>query len=49
MPTATVVPKLIPPRDHPFFDPKTGQLTDLWYEYLKSIDTLLRALRLEIP
>ena len=61
MPTATTVPKLLPPRDHALFDPRTGQLThdlfdprtgqlnDIWYEYLKSIDALVRALRLEIP
>ena len=49
MPTATQPPKLLPPRDFPILDPKTGQLTDVWHEYLKSIDALLRALRLEIP
>jgi hypothetical protein len=49
MATATQVPKLLPPRDFPVLDPRTGQMTEVWYEYLKSIDTLLRALRLEIP
>lgn len=49
MPTATLAPKLLPPKDYPVFDPKTGKLTDLWYEYLKSSDALIRALRLEIP
>ncbi len=49
MATATKVPKLLPPRDRPLLDPATGLLTDDWYEYLKNIDALIRALRLEIP
>lgn len=30
--------KVLPPRDMAWFDPKTGQPTDVYAEYMKSID-----------
>ncbi len=49
MPTATrpLSPPPIP--QIPIIDPKTGQMTAEFADYLKALDTLIRALRLEIP
>ncbi len=49
MPTATQPPAPIPGPNVPFIDPRTGLVTREWYEWLKSIDRLVRGLRDEIP
>lgn len=49
MPTASqdIVP--IPVPTQPVMDPATGLMTKPWYDYFKSLDRTLRAVRLEIP
>lgn len=49
MPTATNPLPPIPPITVPVIDPAGGRMAKDWYVYLKALDRLLRALRLEIP
>lgn len=49
MPTATKVPKQLPEQDTRWIDPATGKPVPDFYDYVKKIDALIRALRLEIP
>jgi hypothetical protein len=49
MPTATKLPRPLPPIELSFVDPNSGRVRQDWYEYLKIMDALVRALRLEIP
>lgn len=34
----------IPAAQVPIIDPKTGQITPAWYQYLKQLDAIVRAL-----
>jgi hypothetical protein len=49
MPTATQPPRPLPPSDQQWIDPRTGKPTQTFYEYVKILDALVRALRTEIP
>lgn len=49
MATVTKPPKQLPSPQAQWFDPQTGKPTPIYYEYQKSMDALIRALRLEIP
>lgn len=48
MATATIAPRPLPTPDVRLID-ENGKPTPALYEYLKQIDALVRALRLEIP
>lgn len=49
MPTATKPLPQLPIPQIPIVEPNTGHMTPEFYEYLKALDALLRAIRLEIP
>jgi len=49
MPTATAPLAQRPLPQIPVIDPRTGAMTKEFAEYLKALDELVRALRLEIP
>jgi hypothetical protein len=49
MPTTS--PKLppIPPVNFPVIDPVTGLISNVWYEWFRAVDQVLRQVRAEIP
>jgi len=49
MPTTSPPLPAMPSHNIPLVDPRTGLLTQLWYDYFRALDQIVRKIRTEIP